>query len=386
MRQIPAYCRWHDFCSIPVGEAEREGGAILTANRSYPRGHRYGLHRVVKPEGVMPQPAQRLDARPICHDNELLIDVDCLNIDSASFTQLKEEAGGDPERVAERIRSIVAERGKMHNPVTHSGGMLIGRVAEVGPSFPDQRLKRGEKIATLVSLTLTPLQLEAVERVDLETGQVKVRGKAVLFASGPFARLPEDLPESVALAVLDVCGAPAQTARLVRPGQRVVILGAGGKSGMLCLWHAKKQAGSGGRVIALEAREEACETIERLSLADEVVRVDATRAVEVLEAVERATGGRLADVTINCVNVPNAELSSILATRDGGTVYFFSTAVRFTAAALGAEGVGKDVNMMIGNGYAPNHAELALQTLREFPPLKRLFEERYVRTGKHPAL
>ncbi|MDW2796417.1 L-erythro-3,5-diaminohexanoate dehydrogenase, partial [Clostridium boliviensis] len=108
--------------------------------------------------------------------------------------------------------------------------------------------------------------------------------------------------------------------------------------------------------------------------------------VEVLEAVERATGGRLADVTINCVNVPNAELSSILATRDGGTVYFFSTAVRFTAAALGAEGVGKDVNMMIGNGYAPNHAELALQTLREFPPLKRLFEERYVRTGKHPAL
>ena len=145
MRQIPAYCRWHDFCSIPVGEAEREGGAILTANRSYPRGHRYGLHRVVKPEGVMPQPAQRLDARPICHDNELLIDVDCLNIDSAFFTQLKEEAGGDPERVAERIRSIVAERGKMHNPVTHSGGMLIGRVAEVGPSFPDQRLKRGRK-------------------------------------------------------------------------------------------------------------------------------------------------------------------------------------------------------------------------------------------------
>ena len=207
----------------------------------------------------------------------------------------------------------------MHNPVTNSGGMLIGRVLEIGPSFPDQGLKRGEKIATLVSLTLTPLSLEAVERVDLETGQVEVRGKAVLFASGPFARLPDDLPESVALAVLDVCGAPAQTARLVRPGQRVAVLGAGGKSGLLCLWHAKKQAGPGGRVIALEAGEAACEAIRNLALADEVIRADATRPVEVLEKVERATGGRLADVTINCVNVPHTELSSILCTRDGGT-------------------------------------------------------------------
>lgn len=358
----------------------------MPTHQSYPKGHRYGLHRVIEPEGVMPQPARRLDACPVCHDNELLIDVDCLNIDSASFTQLKEEAGGDPERVKERILKIVAERGKMHNPVTNSGGMLIGRVAEAGPLFPDQRLKRGEKIATLVSLTLTPLHLESVKQVDMETGQVKVRGKAVLFASGPFARLPGDIPESVALAVLDVCGAPAQTARLVRPGQRVVVLGAGGKSGMLCLWHAKKRVGPEGRVIALEAGEMACETIRRMELADEVIRLDATRPVEVLEAVERATDGQLADVTINCLNVPNGELPSILATRDGGTVYFFSTAVRFTAAALGAEGVGKDVNMMIGNGYAPNHAELALNTLRESPALRRLFKERYVREKKLSTL
>ena len=102
----------------------------MTTHRSYPKGHRYGLHRVLEPKGVMPQPAHRLDARPVCHDNELLIEVDCLNIDSASFTQLKEAAGGDPERVKERILRIVAERGKMHNPVTNSGGMLIGRVLD----------------------------------------------------------------------------------------------------------------------------------------------------------------------------------------------------------------------------------------------------------------
>ena len=63
-----------------------------------------------------------------------------------------------------------------------------------------------------------------------------------------------------------------------------------------------------------------------------------------------------------------------------------STAVRFTAAALGAEGVGKDVSMMIGNGYAPGHAALALETLREFPALRRLFEERYAREERHPTV
>ena len=44
-------------------------------------------------------------------------------------------------------------------------------------------------------------------------------------------------------------------------------------------------------------------------------------------------------------------MASILACRDRGLVYFFSMAVSFTKAALGAEGVGKDVDMFIGNGY-----------------------------------
>lgn len=342
------------------------------------KGDKYGLHRVLEPQGVLPQPAWKLDADPHGYDNELVIDVLRLNLDSASFTQLKKEAKGDPQQIQKRIRQIVEERGKMHNPVTGSGGVLIGKVAQVGPLFPNQDLREGDRIATLVSLTLTPLFLEEVGHVDMETGQVEVRGKAILFASGLYARLPEDLPEKLSLAVLDVCGAPAQTARLVQPGQRVAILGAGGKSGLLCLYQARKQAGPEGQVLAFEASEAACERIRQLGLADEVIRVDATKPTEVLQAVEEATGGQLVDVAINCVNVPNTELSTILATREGGVIYFFSMAVQFTAAALGAEGVGKDVQMMIGNGYAPGHAELTLQIMRDSSALRQLFIERYV--------
>ncbi len=64
--------------------------------------------------------------------------------------------------------------------------------------------------------------------------------------------------------------------------------------------------------------------------------------------------------------------------RDGGTVIFFSMATNFTAAALGAEGVGKDATLLIGNGYVPGHAELALDLLRKNPKLRAHFEARFV--------
>jgi len=89
------------------------------------------------------------------------------------------------------------------------------------------------------------------------------------------------------------------------------------------------------------------------------------------------TDGKLADVVINCVNIENTEMASILACKDNGTVYFFSMATSFTKAALGAEGVGKDVNMIVGNGYCKGHAAITLQVMRECEPLKNLFLEMY---------
>lgn len=350
----------------------------LHLDNKQPLSSPYGVHRVVRPRGVLPQPAWSLDANPDPYETELLIDVMRLNIDSASFRQLKEESDGDCEKVKNRIMEIIQERGKMHNPVTGSGGMLIGRVEKVGATFPDQSLRAGTKIATLVSLTLTPLLLTEIHSVDMHTGQVEVSGKAILFSSGPFAVLPEDLPEAVSLAALDVCGAPAQTARLVKETDTVLLMGAGGKSGLLSLYHAWKIAGGKGKVISLEYSSEACFELERLGFQHHVIQADAQDPLQVYKEVERVTAGKMADLTINCVNVPNTELSSILATRDQGMVYFFSMAVRFTTAALGAEGVGKDVQMMIGNGFAPGHAALTLDTLRESEVLYQLFCRKFL--------
>lgn len=116
-------------------------------------------------------------------------------------------------------------------------------------------LKVGDKIATLVSLSLTPLKIEEITAIYPEIDRVEIKGKAILFESGIYAILPEDMPENLALAALDVAGAPAQIAKLVKPCQSVAILGSAGKSGMLCAYEAVKRVGPTGKVIGVVRNE-----------------------------------------------------------------------------------------------------------------------------------
>ena len=341
-----------------------------------------GTHRVIEPAGAMPQNAQKIDNTPVALENEILCDVETLNIDSASFKQIRDHCDGDAKRIGEHILRTVRERGKQHNPVTGSGGMFIGRILKVGERLRERiDLQAGERIASLVSLTLTPLYIESVTHVDVETGRVWIRGKAILFESGLWARLPSDIDDDVALAVLDVAGAPAQVQRMTKPGMTVVVIGADGKSGMLSCAQAKRQAGPNGRVIGIapDANTPAAQLLKDAGLVDAFIEADARSAIAVRQHVAAAAPD-LADLVVNCVNVPGTELTSILCTKQHGTVYFFSMSTSFTAAALGAEGVGKDVTMIIGNGYAEGHADCALQTLRDHPGIHAYFNDKY----KHP--
>ena len=345
------------------------------------RPHPLGAHRVIEPAGAMPQDAWRIDNSPIVHANEILCEVDALNIDSASFKQIAEACGFDAERIGAHVVEIVRQRGKQHNPVTGSGGMFVGRVLEIGSELARKiDLRPGDRIASLVSLTLTPLHVERVNRVHVPTGRIWIDGKAILFESGLWARLPSDIDEGVALAVLDVAGAPAQVRRLCSSGQTVVIVGADGKSGLLSCAQAKDRVGPGGRVIGLvpDASTPGARLLAGERLVDDLLVADARNALRVSERLAQSAPA-LADLVVNCVNIPGTELASILCARDGGTVYFFSMSTSFTAAALGAEGVGRDVTMIIGNGYTKGHAETALHTVRARPALYEYFNAKFAR-------
>ncbi len=316
------------------------------------------------------------------------------------------------------VLGTISRRGKMHNPVTGSGGMLTGTVAEAGPRSP-LGLRAGLRIATLVSLSLTPLAItDGLARWDGQSEQIPCAGHAILFARSIAVPLPDDLPMPLALAVFDVCGAPALTQRVVgayragrgfgdalapnapgrpglaeapgrprlaeapgrsglaeargRSGPIVAIVGAAGKSGSLSA-AAARAAGAAAIIGVVPTGAEAA-LLHESGLADAIVLADARDPVGLADAVAGAGGP--ADVTVVCVDVPGCEGGAILATAPGGTVIFFSMATSFSAAALGAEGMAADVTMLIGNGYAPGHAELALNLIRTTPAVRALFERR----------
>ncbi len=333
-----------------------------------------GTHRVLEPAGVLPQAAHRLDTRAQVWPDEVRIRVERLNLDAASFRQLAEKHGGDGHAVRAEVLEIVAARGKMQNPVTGSGGMLIGTVEEVGADSP-LGLSVGERVATLVSLTLTPLVIEdGLSRWDGRSEQVPTDGYAILFGRSIAAHLPADLSPDLGLAVMDVCGAPALTRRVVDSYAQpvVAVIGGAGKSGSLSL-AAARHAGAA-CTIGVVPNEAEASLLREAGIADEVVVADARDPLALRAAVESAGGP--ADVTVVCVDVPGCEAGAILATAPRGSVVFFSMATSFSAAALGAEGLAADVQMLIGNGYVPGHAEHALDLLRTDPGVRTLFERR----------
>ncbi len=339
-----------------------------------------GIHRVIEPIGLLPQSAWKLNNTPVALFSETLVEVQALHIDSASFTQIANVCSRDPERMKRHIMEIVYERGKMHNPVTGSGGVLVGIVRELDDMYGKMhRLAIGDTIVSLTSLSWLPLYLENVHAIHLDSSEVEVTGKAIFFRSNPLAKMPSDLPHGIVVAVLDVAGAPSRAVMLVQPGQRIIVLGAGGTAGLLTLCALRQRLGSQGEIIAVEYSEKALSDVACLGVADVLVQGDVTQAMELVKKVQDACAGReyLADLAINVVNVPNTEFATILLTKPSGCILFFSMATSFTVAALGAEGIASQVKMEIGNGYMPDNGAISLQLLRDYPVLRTIFSRRF---------
>jgi L-erythro-3,5-diaminohexanoate dehydrogenase len=334
-----------------------------------------GIHRSIEPKNILPQAAYKVDNSLPIKDSEILFEVDSLNIDSASFYQLKSSLNNDKDLIKKEILKIVRERGKMHNPITNSGGVFLGRIKEIGKNYKNKDLKVGSKVISLTSLTYTPLYLEDIIDINLDTNSVYVKGYAILFYNSPFSVIDGlDVEEEVLMMVLDVAGAPAYAAKYSTVGNTVIILG-GGKSGVLSAYQAYLRVKPTGKVFILTKEEEELKTLSELGIADKVIKCDATDPINTLKEYLKYNN-ELADLVINCTNVSNTEATSILLAKDQGKVIFFSMATSFTQAALQAEGIAKNVELIIGNGYYPGHDKIAIDSLLKNPKIYQFFKNK----------
>ena len=341
---------------IRASDAEAVGSDLV---------ERLGADRVLEPAGSLPQSAERLEPSGPCRRYEIEVRAERLCLDSTSHRQIRDEAGADPTAMADRILATVAARGKMHNPATDSGGVLLGTVSEVGESVAD-RPQTGTRVVTLASLTLTPLRLRAVTGLDPDSAQVEVDGTAYICDRAPWAELPDDLPLATALDVFDVCAAASHVRELAPGASSICVLGAG-HAGKLAL-AAARDAAPEARLAVVDVDAAAVERATGPGLADIGVETDLRDPIGALEAL-RAAGAEPADLTVVVVNATGCEPGAILMTADEGTVLFFSMATSFSAVALTSDGLSSSAKMVVGTGYAPDHGAYALDLVRRVPAL-----------------
>jgi L-erythro-3,5-diaminohexanoate dehydrogenase len=330
-----------------------------------------GITRSVRPPGALIHIAEIVDPAPPINEHEAELAVEVLAIDATSFAEIRRRSDGAPDRMARTIKEIVAERGKLQNPWTGSGGVVMGRVVRRGARRPPDEMSDGDVVVPLASLIAIPLELTEVGPVNPVDPQVPVCGRAVVTGGMRCGMMPDDLPARAALTAFDVYPVASYARALASPGDHVLILG-GGHAGLLGLAAAAAAVGDSGAVTVVDLSPVA---LERAALVDPratTLRADVTQPLSVSGALAEAGAGP-ADLTLICTDVPGAEGSAILATAHSGTVLFFSTATRFAAAALGADAIGSRARLTIPNGLTEDEGQYALELLRTVPALRKEF-------------
>ena len=332
---------------------------------------RLGVHRSRDPRGALPHIARVLDATAAINEHEAEIDVEMLAIDATSYADIRRRSGADPEEMGRAIAAIVAERGKMQNPATGSGGVALGRVRSVGARYQMDDLVPGELVVPLASLIAVPLVLDAVGPVDPASPLVPVHGRAVVTGGTLCGRVPEDMAPPVALTVYDVYPAASYVRELAEAGRHVLVLGAG-HAGLLAVAAARAAVGAEGTVTVVDVADAALERATEIDPEVTAIRADVTEPLAVTTALA-ARGGGPADLTLVCTSVEGAEGTALLVTAWRGSIIFFSTATRFAAAALGADTVGSQARLIIPNGLTEDLGAYAFELLRAVPELHRAF-------------
>jgi L-erythro-3,5-diaminohexanoate dehydrogenase len=366
----------------------------------------YGAHRVVEPRDALPQAAIKVDNTPkLLHNTELLLEVDFLLPDSTSMRQIRESCGGDQEKMGRRIEEIINKHGKMHNPITFSGGVLKGRVKAVGSEFEKANnlavgsLQVGQPIIPVVSLSTIPLHAGRVTRI--EGNCVFMEGStAIIFSCMPITIVPEDITEKCALACVDISSLVPQVKRTliqvvedkIKKGCRdvpvvvnvlVVAVGNAGLAGIYALrqieryFRTMRNINVRLNIIAVDNNKKQVEWVRELehgTLVDHIAHVNALKPYDMHRFVHEKTNGQLADFSINVVNINGTEAPTLLCTKARGVVIWFSMATRFDGAALSTDVLGKDVTMIVGNGIAEGQVDDSFELVRAHPPLRYLME------------
>ena len=333
--------------------------------------YNFGSDRVIGPKGNVPTTAWNLDNSPEISDDEMLIKVDTVKLEESNFRQLCNECGYNKARIGRKIKDIVQKRGKLHNPVTNSGGLCSGVIHRAGGAYTkDAALKKGCRVICATSLTSLPMFIETVEDIDFNYSLIKIKGYVVVFRATTVIPLPEGLDVSRALSAMDEMGAMKKAFKLSQLAEKIFILGDGLFNMLLYAAVARKGAGRNGYIVAAVYKD-AMQSLSKSEIrrilepyVDHVYFTDILRPIESFESFSTKESEPF-DLSINCANMLGGEVFSVMVTRNRGEIFFTSLLSNFSSVALFSESLGKELKLTSLEEFSEGFAEFNICFVQE---------------------
>lgn len=334
--------------------------------------HTYGTNRVLEPQHVLPTSAWRLDNSRTISAGEIRVDIKRIHIEGTSFKQICLEANDNDQRIKQKIMDIVIRRGKLHNPVTDTGGLFYGTVSEIGEEYDNRKnFKPGEEVVCNASLASVPIYIDKILSIDRAYGQIELEGYAILYDEVPLVRRPEGIPIDLLLFAFNESGTLYRISNTAVGKKKFLIVGNNLLSNLLFGYAVRKVAREDAEVVCLLDRK--TDAVLKGKSVDDLSRRVFTEVhyVDILKPMECLAGlnaDSLFDLSINCADIPGAETINILATKSGGTVVFANLINNYNIALYITESISRQLDIRCADGYLEAYDEFDIEIVKDLVP------------------
>ena len=334
--------------------------------------NKYGISRVLEPKHVLTTSAWKIDNSRELFPNEIRVSLKRLHMDPTSFKQICLEANNDDVQIKEKIIDITIRRGKLHNPVTDTGGLLYGVVEEIGSEYPNPKgFKVGDEVICNASLATIPVYISRITKIDKVYTQIEAEGYAIAFDALPLVRKPEGVPIELLLFIFNESGTLYRISKTITNQRKFLVVGNNIIMNMLFGHVIRKIAGENAEVVCLFDKKTDIvikgKTVDNLlaKLFNEIHYVDILKP---LECLDRLNAYSLFDLSINCADIPGAETINVLATKSGGTVFFAHLINNYNIALYITESIARQLDIKCADGYLEEYDEFDIEIVKELAP------------------
>ena len=329
----------------------------------------YGIKRVLEPQHVLPTSAWRLDNGRNIYSNELKVSIKRIHLEGTGFKQICTESNDDEKKIKQSIIDVVIRRGKLHNPVTDTGGLVMGVVDEIGVDYTnEQGLKVGDLVICNASAASLPMYIEDITSIDKAFNQVEAKGYVIVHDLIPVVKTPEGVPSEMLMFAFDQSGTLYRLKTLLNGKTKFLIVGNSMLTNLLFGYVIRRELGNDCEITCLLDKKSSTKVagkgIDNLikNVFDEVNYLDILRPVECMEKLGAES---YYDLSVNCAEIPGAETINILATKPGGTVLFANLINNLNIALYITESISKTLDVRGAEGYLEGYDQFDIELVKE---------------------